>query len=57
MQLHQANREGAGLGISMSWPERQKNVRPLDESTEQLANGHECQAEENTRRCQAKSKS
>lgn len=57
MQLHQADWERAGLGISVSWPERQNEVRPLVKSTEQLANRRERQAEENTRRCQAKPKS
>ena len=54
MQLHQADGERARLGISMSWSDCQKKLRPLDETTEQLAKGHERQAEENTARCQAK---
>jgi hypothetical protein len=39
MQLHQADGERAGLGISMSWLDRQKELRPLDETTEPLARG------------------
>ena len=57
MQLHQADWERAGLGISVSWPEGQNEFQPLVESTEQLANRSERQAEEYTRRCQAKPKS